>query len=153
MRIDELRADVRRAGAARRERASSSPARLLLPLASAVLVIGAAAVVSSALGLPPTAVLAITLGVALLGAFVAHRTVLSVLAGLTLLVVRPYAPGERVRLQAADGAFVEAEVIRVGLANTALATDTGVLVVPNNRLLQGAPPSASAARAEKSMQA
>lgn len=147
--MDELR-DARRACTARHERVSSSPAPLTMPLVAAVVVIGAAAVVSSVLGLALGLVLAITLGVALLGAFVAHRTVVSVLAGLILLVSRPYAPGERVLLPSpVDGAPIEAEVVRVGLANTTLATAAGLLVVPNRRLLAAGPRVA----AEKSMQA
>jgi small-conductance mechanosensitive channel len=81
----------------------------------------------------------ITLLVALVGAFVAHRSVLNVLSGVTLLVVRPFAPGERVRLPAPSGLPIEAELVRVGLANTTLCTESGLLVVPNRRMLQGQP--------------
>jgi small-conductance mechanosensitive channel len=70
----------------------------------------------------------------------ARRTVASSLAGLTLLVVRPYAAGERVRIQSpVDGCLFDAVIVHIGLANTTLATDAGVLVVPNYRLLRNPP--------------
>ena len=135
-----LRADARRATVARREQASTSPASLTLPVLSAVVVIGAAALISSRIGLPLLAVASITVAVALAGAVVAHRAVLNVLSGVTLLVVRPFAPGERVRLTAPEVAPpLEAEIVRVGLANTTLCTGSGLLVVPNRRMLQGLP--------------
>lgn len=139
-RMHELRADARRATVARREQAAASPVRLTLPILSAVVVIGAAALVSALIGLSLPAVLGITLTVAVLGALVAHRSVLNVLAGVTLLVARPFSPGERVRLPATDdGAPLDAEVLRVGLANTTLCTGSGLLVVPNSRMLHGSP--------------
>jgi small-conductance mechanosensitive channel len=79
---------------------------------------------------------------------IAHRTVSSTLAGVALLVVRPYAAGERVLMQSpVDGCLIEAVVVHVGIANTTLATDTGLLVVPNRRLLRN-PPAVTAGRAE-----
>jgi small-conductance mechanosensitive channel len=135
-----LRADARRATLARREQAAASPVRLTVPVLSAVVAIGAAALISAFVGLPLLAVFGITLTVAVLGAVVAHRPVQNVLAGITLLVVRPFAPGERVRLDATlDGAPIVAEIVRVGLANTTLCTGTGLLVVPNSQLLRGTP--------------
>lgn len=137
--MSELRAEARRAVTARRECASSTPAPVTFALVCAVVGISAAALVSSALGLSMTVVLAVTAAVTLLGAFVAHRTVGSVLAGVLLLVVRPYAPGERVRLHLPCHGTVDAELVRIGLANTTLSTGAGLLVVPNSRLLRGAP--------------
>ena len=135
-----MRADARRATCARREQADASPIRLTFPVLSAVVGIGAAAVISSHIGLSLTAVLGITLAVAVTGAAIAHRSVRNVLAGITLLVVRPFAPGERVRLATpAGGAPLDAEILRVGLANTTLCTGTGLLVVPNSRMLHGLP--------------
>jgi small-conductance mechanosensitive channel len=114
--------------------------RLTVPVVSAVVVIGAAALISALIGLPLFAVVGITLAVAVLGAVVAHRPVANVLAGITLLVVRPFSPGERVRLPAtADGPPLDAEILRIGLANTTLCTGSGLLVVPNNRMLHGSP--------------
>jgi small-conductance mechanosensitive channel len=125
---------------ARGERVSASRARIAAPLVVAVVTIASAALVSSLLGLSVVLVLAISAGVAIAGAIVAHRTTSSVLAGLALLVIRPYAPGERVRLPSpVDGTLIDAEVVRIGLANTTLATDSGLLVVANNRLLKGVP--------------
>jgi small-conductance mechanosensitive channel len=135
-----LRTDARRAAIARREQVSATPARLTFPILAAVVVIGSAALVSALVGLPLTAVLGITVAVAVAGAVIAHRPVLNVLAGITLRVVRPFAPGERVRLNTPTGAPpVEAELVRVGLANTTLCTESGLLVVPNSQMLQRAP--------------
>jgi small-conductance mechanosensitive channel len=142
--MQELRIDARRAMTTRRERDSTTPARLTFPLLCAVVTIGAAATLATALGLPLALILGITALVAILGAFAAHRTVGSMLAGVTLLVVRPYAPGERVRLHLPPHGTLEAELVRVGLANTTLATPTGLLVVPNSRLLRGVPQQAAA---------
>jgi small-conductance mechanosensitive channel len=114
--------------------------RLTLPVLSAVVVIGAAALISVLIGLPLLAVVGITVAVAVLGALVAHRPMANVLAGITLLVVRPFSPGERVRLPATyDGAPLDAEILRIGLANTTLCTGSGLLVVPNSRMLHGSP--------------
>jgi small-conductance mechanosensitive channel len=138
--MQELRADARRARVARRERVSSTPARVTLPLLSAVVLIGAAAAVTSAAGLSSAVVLTLTLLVAVAGAVVARRTVKTVLAGLTLHVVRPYGAGERLRLYAPEfDTHIDAEIVRVGIANTTLATPGGLLVVPNTRLLHGSP--------------
>jgi small-conductance mechanosensitive channel len=137
--MQDLRADARRAGSARRECVSSNPAPVILALVCAVVGIGAAIVVSSELGLSMTVVLAVTAAVALLGAFAAHRTVGSVLAGLMLLIVRPYAPGERLRFHLPCHGIVDAELVRIGLANTTLSTGAGLIVVPNSRLLRGTP--------------
>jgi small-conductance mechanosensitive channel len=135
-----LRADARRATTARREQASTNPAHLTLPLLAAVLAISGAAYVSTLVGLPLLAVVAVTLVVAVTGAVIAHRPLANVLAGVTLLVVRPFAPGERIRLTApSDGPALEAEIVRVGLANTTLCTGSGLLVVPNSRMLHGLP--------------
>jgi len=140
MRMHELRADARRATVARREQAAASPVRLTFPALSAVLAIGAAAVISAHIGLSLPAVLGITSAVAVLGAIVAHRPVRNVLAGVTLLVVRPFAPGELVRLPGSpDGPPLDAEIVRVGLANTTLCTGSGLLVVPNSQMLHGSP--------------
>jgi small-conductance mechanosensitive channel len=138
--MQAIRADARRATLARREQAAASPARLTVPLLSAVVVIGAAALISVLLGLSLLAVLGVTLAVAVGGAAIAHRSLFNVLAGVTLLVVRPFAPGERVRLDGVPSRpELEAEIVRVGLANTTLCTGTGLLVVPNSLMLGGSP--------------
>ena len=75
--------------------------------------------------------------VALAGALASYRTTINLVAGILLLVVRPYQPGERVRLQQPRShAAFEAEVVRLGLVNTTLANESGLLVVPNVRMLQ-----------------
>lgn len=139
-----LRNDARRACTARRERASVTPTRLTFPALSAVGTISAAAGVCIALDLPLALIVTSTALVALVGAFVAHRAVGSVLAGLTLLLVRPYAAGERVRLYLPSLGVVDAELVRTGLANTTLSTGNGLVVVPNSRLLRGVPPQLAA---------
>lgn len=70
----------------------------------------------------------------------AHRTVSSGFAGLALLLIRPYASGERVRIQSpTEPRAVDAVIVHIGIANTTLAWDAGVLVVPNNLLLRNPP--------------
>jgi small-conductance mechanosensitive channel len=95
------------------------------------------ALVSALAGLSLPFVVAITLGVVVLGGVVAHRTVASVLSGLMLLLARPYAPGDRLRLHVDElGGPAEVEVLRIGLVTTTLCTGAGVLVLPNVRLLR-----------------
>jgi small-conductance mechanosensitive channel len=79
--------------------------------------------------------------VALIGtAALAHRTVRSLLAGAGLALARPFSAGERVRLYVPElHGVVEAEIVRIGAANTTLATGTGILVVPNARMLRRPP--------------
>ena len=95
-------------------------------------------------GLTATAALAVAVAVFGAATVFAHRTVTSMFAGLTLLLVRPYAAGERVRIQSpTDGCPLDAVIVHIGLANTTLASDAGVLVVPNNRLLRNPPAPAT----------
>jgi hypothetical protein len=62
------------------------------------------------------------------------------LAGVTLLVVRPYSEGERVRIAwSAENGYLEAVIVHIGIANTTLAANSGVLVIPNDRLLRNPP--------------
>jgi small-conductance mechanosensitive channel len=104
----------------------------------AVLVIGSTATASLVSGLSLWLVAAITLAVALAGAVVARRAVASLFAGLSLLVIRPYAPGEQLRLHShADDSVLDVEVVRIGLVNSTLATPSGLLVLPNSSLLRG----------------
>ncbi|WP_159440891.1 mechanosensitive ion channel domain-containing protein [Jatrophihabitans endophyticus] len=93
-----------------------------------------------ALGSPPPVVLVAALVILLVGAVAARRVTANLLAGLGLLIVRPYQRGERVRLHTPDvAAVLDAEVVRIGLLNTTLATTTGVETVPNTRLLRTPP--------------
>lgn len=98
-----------------------------------------------ALGLSMPLVVAVTLAVALAGAVLARRTVTSLVTGVGLLLIRPYASGERLLLHLPD-AVVEAEVIGIGLVNTTLATPDGLLVVGNTYLLRGMPVATDAPR-------
>ena len=133
-----FRDGARRAVITRRRRTALSPTRVVVPLLCAVVVIGASALGASALGLALPVVVTVTVVVALAGAVVAHRTVASMAAGLTLAVVRPYSPGERVRYYAPDlDAVITAEIVRFGVGNTTLGTETGLLLVPNTSLLRG----------------
>ncbi|HKC29569.1 MAG TPA: mechanosensitive ion channel domain-containing protein [Jatrophihabitans sp.] len=93
---------------------------------------------SVAAGMPIGEIAAIGAAVTVLVAVIAHRTVRSLSAGIALLLIRPYAPGERLRLQA-DQHTVDAEVLHIGLANSTLATEDGTLVIPNHLLLSGVP--------------
>lgn len=126
-------------------RSAACPVQLAVPLSTAFVTITGTALVTLALGLSALLVIAITLGVAIAGGIVARRTVSSVLTGVGLLLIRPYAPGERLLLHLPD-AVVEAEVMSIGLVNTTLATPDGVLVVGNTYLLRGMPLPPEAAR-------
>lgn len=125
------------------ERTFATPVRVALPVIVSALAIVFAVSVAVLAGLTPTAVLVVA--GAVLGAAIvcAHRAVASVFAGVTLLVIRPYAAGERVRIQSpVDGCPMDVVIVHIGLANTTLASDGGLLVVPNNRLLRNPPASA-----------
>jgi small-conductance mechanosensitive channel len=126
-------------------RTSACPVQLAVPIGSAVVTITGTALVAMALGLSLPLVVAVTLAVALAGAVLARRTVTSLVTGVGLLLIRPYAPGERLLLPLPD-AVVEAEVIRIGLVNTTLATPDGLLVVGNTYLLRGMPVATDAPR-------
>ena len=130
----------------RRERSFATPVPVKVPVLSTSAAVLVAVGVTIALGGSLLAVL-IAAGAALAAAaFLARRTVASTFAGLTLLVVRPYTPGERVRIQSPDdGCPFEAVIVHIGIANTTLAVDSGLLVVPNHRLLRNPPTPAARA--------
>jgi small-conductance mechanosensitive channel len=149
--MHDVRSDARRACEAHRERAVASPAPVAVPLALTAVAIVVTAVVSSLLDLSLGERAGVVAAAFVGAALVAHRTMLSLIAGLALIVIRPYGPGERLGLQSpADGDHVEAVIVHIGAVNTTLATDTGLLVVANARLLKGEPEPACI---EKSMQA
>lgn len=149
--MHDLRGDARRACDAHRERAFASPAPVAAPFALVAVAIAVAALVSTVVGLPVGERLAVVAGALVAASLVAHRTALSLFAGLALLVIRPYAAGERVRLHSpADGGHIEAVIVHIGAVNTTLATDSGLLVVANARLLKDGPEPTCT---EKSMQA
>jgi len=128
------RLETRRACPARRDRVS--PARVAAPIAAAFVVIGGTAFATVSVGLPVTTVAIVTALVAIVGGCVAHRTVRNLTAGLVLLLVRPYGPGEKLRLRLPEPiGVVDAELVRIGFGNTTLCTEHGLVTVPNARLL------------------
>ncbi|MDT4919127.1 MAG: Mechanosensitive ion channel [Pseudonocardiales bacterium] len=135
--------DARREGD---ERVFASPIRVVTPLIGSTTVLVLAVVIAALSGLSAVTVVLIAAGT-LVGCLVlAQRTVASLLAGLTLLIVRPYAAGERVRIQSpVGGCPMDVEIVHIGMANTTLAADAGVLLVPNHVLLRN-PPAAAPAR-------
>lgn len=127
------RLDTRRACPVRRDRVS--PVRIAAPIAAAVLIIGGTAFGTAYAGLSVATVAIVTALVAIVGGCVAHRTVRNLTAGIVLLLVRPYGPGEKLRLRLPDPlGVVDAELVRSGFANTTLCTEHGLLTVPNTQL-------------------
>jgi len=121
----------------------ASPVPVKVPVLATVAAVLVSIAVSVGSGLSVSAVLIVAAAVFSVCTVIAHRTVSSTVSGVALLVVRPYAAGERVLIQSpVDGCLIEAVVVHVGIANTTLAADTGVLVVPNSRLLRNPPASA-----------
>jgi small-conductance mechanosensitive channel len=113
------------------------PGRAFASVALALVFVASCATVAVALGFPIPVTVAVA-GLTAAGAgFAAHRTVGSVLAGLILLVARPYTSGDHLRVWSSDlDDVVEAEVVHVGVLRTTLADDRGVHVVPNRELLR-----------------
>ena len=139
-RMQDVRDDARRAGTVCRGRASASPSPVAIPLLIAAALIATATVASIVFDVSVAEEVAIYLAAGLASLAVLHRTMLSLLAGIALAVIRPYTPGERVRLHSpVHGGEIEAVIARTGPANTTLTTDTGLLFVPNYRLLRGEP--------------
>lgn len=122
-----------------RSHARASQARAARSFALFLLAQGAAVVGGVVLGLPAAAIVGVVLGVTLLAAVAARRTLASLLAGAGIRVAQPYEPGEQIRVFVPSLASVQdAEVVRVGPANTVLLTEHGVVLVPNARMLRGA---------------
>ena len=79
------------------------------------------------------AVTGVILGIA------AQQSLGNLVAGIVLLFARPYIPGERIRVRSgALGGIIEGTVTSVGLLYTTLATDDGVVNIPNGGLLAAA---------------
>jgi small-conductance mechanosensitive channel len=134
-----VRSEVRRGCVTTRDRAvlatsRTAPGRLA---ASIALALGAA--VALVLAPVPVALPSAVVLLALVGLL--HRHSLADLAaGTTLLVVRPYGAGERIRVYLDDvHEVIEAEVLHTGLLRTTLCTGSGVLAVPNSHLLRVSP--------------
>ncbi len=132
---------MRTAGAAGPVVVSNCPRRMRRTGLTVALIVGVLIVLAVVLGVPAwlvTVVGVIGFGVA---AIVGHRLVGNVFAGLTLLLARPYNPGEQLRLYVPGlGAVLVAEIVRVGLVRSTLVAPSGLLVVPNSLLLRAAPP-------------
>lgn len=96
-----------------------------------VTVLGAiicASIILSVLGVPTSAVIT-SFGLATAGIVLAFQDVLkNFIAGIYLLVERPFTIGDRVKVRDAEGSVEE-----VDIRTTALKTDAGVIIlVPNN---------------------
>lgn len=79
------------------------------------------------------AVTGVILGIA------AQQTLGNIFAGIVLLFARPYVPGERIQVRSgALGGIMDGTVTSVGLLYTSLATEDGVLNIPNSGLLAAA---------------
>ncbi len=123
-----------------RRRASGANPAHVTTLVCAVAFDALVIVAASVLGLSLPVVLAVAVATVLAVALATQRSLRSALAGLTLLVARPYSPGERLRLfWPQECTTVDVELVRVGLVNTTLGTGEGLLVVPNTLLLRHPP--------------
>jgi small-conductance mechanosensitive channel len=119
----------------------SPRARAWLPLLLAPLTVSLAAIVATLCGLPGFEVVLVAVLVAIAGGLLAHRAARRLVTGAVLVVARPFAPGDRVRVYVPElGRTADAELLRIGPLTTTLCTDSGVLVVPTGELL--APPPA-----------
>lgn len=124
-------------------RLHSPRARAWLPPLLAPVTVSLSAVAATLAGLSALAVLLVSAAVALVGALLAHRAVGRFFAGLVLLLARPFAPGDRLRLYVPElGRVAETELLRIGLLTATLCTDSGVLVVPTGELLRVPPAGA-----------
>src|SRR3954451_14263945 len=115
--------------------AESTPARVAVPLVGGTAAIVLAFAAAEIAGLPLLPALLITLAVGVLAAFVVHRTLGALAAGVAMALARPYAPGEQILIELPEfGGPTEAEIVHVGAANTALRVDERLVVVANSRL-------------------
>jgi len=115
----------------------SPRARAWLPLLLAPLTVSLAVIVATLYGLPAVGVALVAAAVAVVGGLIAHRAAGRLVAGAVLVVARPFAPGDRVRLYVPElGRVADAELLRIGALTTTLCTDSGVLVVPTGELLR-----------------
>ncbi len=123
---------------------STAHAARVVSAGAAAVAVGAVAAAAAGAG---TAVVAgVAVVVAVLVALSARHTLGALIAGITLRLARPYAPGEQVRLYMPEvGDVAEAEIVKLGAVTTTLGIADGVLVVPNTRLLRAAPECRDAA--------
>jgi small-conductance mechanosensitive channel len=138
--MNKLRDDLRTVRATRRSRVSQSPARVAGPILVASVGITIATLTAMLTGLTAEGVAAVAAAAHVLAAVAIRRTLGSLLAGVGLALIRPFSPGECVRIYVPElHAVVTAEIVRIGAANTTMATPRAVLVVPNSRMLRGGP--------------
>lgn len=150
------RDDARRACKERRVRAAMSPAHVLVPSLLALAVVVLSGLTARWFGMGATGIWAVVAVTAAVCSVAAHRTIGSLAAGAGIRLAKPYAPGERVRVHLPRlNRTVDAEVVRVGAANTTLVVrDTGfefdgrsgvdsIVVVPNSVMLRGTPSKTS----------
>jgi small conductance mechanosensitive channel len=107
------------------------PLNIVALAGNGVTVLGAiicASIILSVLGVPTSAVIT-SFGLATAGIVLAFQDVLkNFIAGIYLLVERPFTIGDRVKVRDAEGSVEE-----VDIRTTALKTDAGVIIlVPNN---------------------
>ena len=118
----------------------SPRARAWLPLLLAPVTVSLAAVIATSIGLSAFGVLLVAIVVAVVGGLIAHRAAGRLVTGAVLVVARPFAPGDRVRVYVPElGRTADAELLRIGPLTTTLCTDSGVLVVPTGELLRPPP--------------
>lgn len=130
--------ELLRRGPQRRPRARTHHARVVGPLVLSCVVQLGAIVLAVLLGVPLLGVLFLILGIAVLTAVLSRRTVSSLVAGAGIRVAQPYGPGEQIRVFVPSLDRVEdAEIVRVGAANTTLMTASGIVLVPNAQMLRG----------------
>jgi hypothetical protein len=146
MKSDLLRQQRRRVYRQHRERAAGMPAHVGAPLTFAGIAIALSAVAAHWLDLPTLGVIVVVSAVTVVAALAARSTVSSLAVGAGVLLAQPYRAGDQVRVYVpALRRTVDAEVVRVGAANTTLlvrdadGASSGVdslVVVPNNRMLR-----------------
>jgi small-conductance mechanosensitive channel len=128
----------------RRERSFATPVPVKVPALSSAIAVLLAFALTFALGGSVLYALIAAGATLVVAGIVARRTVASAFAGATLLLVRPYAEGERVRIQLpVSNCPAEVVIVHIGWVNTTLAADSGLLVVPNHVLLRNPPTPAA----------
>jgi small-conductance mechanosensitive channel len=138
--MNKLREGQRSVWAVRRSRVSHRPVSVAAPTLAVSALVVVSTLLAGGLGLYAPDVVAVGVAAAVCGAVATRRALASLLAGVGLALVRPFSPGESVRVYVPDlDDVVDAEIVRIGIVNTTMATRAGVLVMPNARMLRGAP--------------
>ncbi|HEX3334977.1 MAG TPA: hypothetical protein VHS54_00865 [Jatrophihabitans sp.] len=138
--MNKLRAGRRSVRAVHRSRVSPAPVSVAGPTLAVTALVVVSTLLARMLGLSGPDVAAVAVAATVCGAAATRRALASLLAGVGLALVRPFSPGEIVRVYVPDLAdVVDAEIVRIGIVNTTMATRAGVLVMPNARMLRAAP--------------